>query len=455
MTIFSALRSHLSRSLGRWRAPLSAILVAGIAGTTVAAVGIAPLLPDPAALPRRLVEQAIEPRGIAQQLDALAALELPLQRSTVTRSAESLESLLGRLGVVDSRAGAFLRRDPQASRALQGRGRKLQATHSVDGGLLRLVVRFAADGDRAGTHFQRLTIEPSDSGWRTSLEIAPLERQVRLASGTIRHSLFAATEESGLPDSIAVQLAEVFSADIDFHRELRKGDTFSLVYETLTADGEPVTWGDAVGRVLAAEFVNRGKIHEAVWFSGSDGDTKGAYYGFDGRSRQRAFLASPLEFSRVTSGFAMRMHPILNTWRAHLGVDYSAPQGTPVRSVGEGKVEFAGRQNGYGNVVSVDHGHERSTLYAHLSRIDVRKGERVAQGQVLGSVGATGWATGPHLHFEFRIDGRHQDPLEIARTAETRDLDPGSRIRFAQVAGQLKPQLDIAETLASRRNAFE
>jgi murein DD-endopeptidase MepM/ murein hydrolase activator NlpD len=157
--------------------------------------------------------------------------------------------------------------------------------------------------------------------------------------------------------------------------------------------------------VLAAEFVNAGRTHQAVWFV--DGQGRGAYFGPDGLSRRRAFLASPLEFSRVTSGFAMRFHPLLKSWRAHLGVDYGAPTGTAVRSVGDGVVHFAGRQNGYGNVVEVQHGNERSTLYAHLSRIDVRKGQRVEQGESLGAVGATGWATGPHLHFEFRVAGHH------------------------------------------------
>ena len=135
---------------------------------------------------------------------------------------------------------------------------------------------------------------------------------------------------------------------------------------------------------------------------------------------RRAFLASPMEFSRVTSGFAMRFHPILQTWRAHLGVDYGAPTGTPVRTVGDGVVEFAGVQNGYGNVVQVEHGNDRSTLYAHLSRIDVRKGQRVEQGQRIGAVGATGWATGPHLHFEFRVNGEHQDPLRDRAQARRR-----------------------------------
>ena len=271
--------------------------------------------------------------------------------------------------------------------------------------------------------------------------------------GTIRSSLFAATDESRIPDAVAVQMAEIFAADIDFHRELRKGDSFSVVYEAMTADGEPVTWTVPTGRVLSAEFVNDGKAYHALWYA--DGNGRGAYFGFDGQSKRRAFLASPMEFSRVTSGFAMRFHPILQTLRAHRGIDYGAPHGTPVRSVGDGVVEFAGWQNGYGNVVKVQHGNSRATLYAHLSRIDVRKGQSIEQGQNLGAVGATGWATGPHLHFEFQINGQHVNPLNIAKASDPVTVDNASRARFAELTRSAKLQLDLAETLGGRRNQLE
>jgi murein DD-endopeptidase MepM/ murein hydrolase activator NlpD len=266
-----------------------------------------------------------------------------------------------------------------------------------------------------------------------------------MASGTIRSSLFAASDEARIPDSIAVQIAEIFAVDIDMHRELRRGDTFSVVYEALSADGEPITWSQGTGRVLAAEFVNGGKTHQAVWYRDANG--RGAYFDFSGQSKKRAFLASPMEFSRVTSGFAMRFHPILQTQRAHLGVDYAAPTGTPVRTVGDGLVEFAGWQNGYGNVVQIRHTNDRSTVYAHLSRIDVRKGQRIEQGQRIGAVGTTGWSTGPHLHFEFRVNGQHQDPLRIAKASEAVAIAPAAKIEFAAVARSLQVTLDVAETL--------
>jgi murein DD-endopeptidase MepM/ murein hydrolase activator NlpD len=156
-----------------------------------------------------------------------------------------------------------------------------------------------------------------------------------------------------------------------------------------------------------------------------------------------------MEFSRVSSGFKMRFHPILQTWRAHLGVDYAAPSGTPVRSVGDGVVEFAGTQNGFGNVVFVQHRRQHTTVYAHLSRINVRKGQTVSQGQNIGLVGATGWATGPHLHFEFRVNGAHQDPLTLARQSESVPVPPGAMGSFKAKSGHIRTHLAAATHLAS------
>ncbi|MGI9152545.1 MAG: peptidoglycan DD-metalloendopeptidase family protein, partial [Rubrivivax sp.] len=348
---------------------------------------------------------------------------------------------------------AALRQEPALRRALEGRaGRLVHSRVGARGELLELVVRMPAESaGSAPTHFTRLTFKPEGSRFAVRSALVPLETQTRLASGTIRSSLFAATDEARIPDPVATQMAEIFSADIDFHRELRKGDTFSIVYEAVTADGEPVPWNQGAGRVLAAEFINGGKTHQAIWFESGG---KGSYFDPSGRSRKRAFLASPMEFSRVTSGFAMRMHPILQRMRAHLGVDYAAPTGTPVRVVGEGVVDFAGWQNGYGNVVHVRHGADRVTVYAHLSRIDVRKGQRVEQGQHIGAVGATGWATGPHLHFEFRVGGVHQDPLKIAKASESVPLDPAAKPRFNEWARTVQVKLDLAETVGPRP-AFE
>jgi murein DD-endopeptidase MepM/ murein hydrolase activator NlpD len=426
-----------------------------MAGFGITAVAVAPMVPDAANLPQRLVVENVVPEGMPGQLAALAALDLTLTRSDISRSTDTAETLLARLGVRDPAAAVFIRTDATARLLLAGRGGKMVQAHTdASGNLQELVARFPSDrAELAKTHFTRLNLSHADGRWMARLQTVAYTTQTRLASGSIRNTLFGATDESGIPDSVALQLAEIFSTDIDFHRELRKGDTFSVVYESLMADGEPVAWNEGAGRVVAAEFVNGGRTHHAVWFNAADG--RGSYYDIDGRSKRRAFLASPMEFSRVTSGFAMRFHPLLQNWRAHLGVDYGAPTGTPVRSVGDGVVEFAGRQNGYGNVVQVTHGNARSTLYAHLSRIDVKKGQRIEQGQRLGAVGATGWATGPHLHFEFRVAGQHQDPLRVAKASETVPLDAASRPRFAETVKAVQAKLEVAESLIGQPHRAE
>lgn len=437
------------------RRAVTAGLVVGLTGFAVTAFGIAPLAPDAAELPQRWITEAVQPQGVEAQIDALAGQELVLWRSEVTRGNDSADALLRRLGVADAEAARFLRSDLHARKLLQGRGKLLRSRSDTQGRLIELVARYPAEnGELAKTHFSRLTISRDLAGLVSKVEQASLSAEVRLASGTIQSSLFAATDEARLPDSVGSQLAEIFSTEIDFHRELRKGDTFSIVYEGLYADGEPVTWNEGAGRVLAAEFINRGRAYHAVWFGGA-GPGKGGYFALDGSSKRRAFLASPMEFSRVTSGFGSRLHPIFNNWRQHRGVDYSAPTGTPVRSVGDGTVEFAGWQNGYGKVIEVRHGNDRATLYAHLSAMSVKKGDRIVQGQHIGAVGNTGWSTGSHLHFEFRIKGAHQDPLQVAKAAETVTLDGASRARFAELAQAMQGQLQIAETMSGVRATSE
>ena len=438
------------------RRAVVASAVALLIGCTAAAFAIAPLAPDAATLPQHLVSEAVQPEAFAPQLEALAAHDFDLSRADLTRAGDSAGTLLERLGVADASAVAFLRSDATARRLFEGRGgRMVQVRTDADSRLKSLVARSPAlRSEQLTTHFTRLSMSRNAQGaWQVVEETVPLQSQTRLASGTIRSSLFAASDEARIPDSIAVQMAELFAADIDMHRELRRGDTFSVVYEALTADGEPIAWAQGTGRVLAAEFINGGKTYQAAWFRDANG--RGGYFDFSGQSKRRAFLASPMEFSRMTSGFAMRFHPLLQKWRAHLGVDYAAPTGTPVRTVGDGLVEFAGWQNGYGNVVQIKHNNERSTLYAHMSRIDVKKGQRIEQGQRVGAVGSTGWSTGPHLHFEFRVNGQHQDPLRIAKASEAVAIAPAAKTEFAALAQTLQARLDVAETLAGARGRGE
>ncbi len=344
---------------------------------------------------------------------------------------DTFAALLNRLGVDGADTMTLLKAHGGAKpfRSLRP-GMTVHARTSDLGQLLELrfvageatVLGFARDGER----FNVLD------------EPAELVRRTYLKKGEIRSSLFAAADEVGLPDSVTVQIADVFSGDIDFHRDLRKGDRFTVVYEVVHHQGRPLR----SGRVLAAEFVNSKRTLRAVWFDDEDG--KSGYYAPDGANLRKAFLRSPLEFSRVTSGFAMRLHPILNEWRAHKGVDYGAPSGTRVRATADGVVESAGRQGGYGNLVVVRHHGGITTAYAHLSGFasGLHKGSRVAQGDVIGYVGATGWATGAHLHYEFRVNNEHRNPLAIAMPA-AEPVAPHRLAAFRAAAGPLAAQLEL------------
>ncbi len=437
-----ALRDRISQGIQnhpkRITALLAALLLTGAGG----AFAVASLAPDPADLPVR--EVVLPVASLASGLSLAELVDQPgfsLFRTEQVRGSDTVESLLQRMGVADPAAAAYLRRDSLVQKNLMGRtGRMVSAETTDDHRLLRLTARWAPDD--SGT-FRRLVVETSDAGFASRIETAQLTTSSRLAGGVIQSSLFAATDTARIPDAVAVQVAELFSGDIDFRRSLRKGDRFSVVYETLEADGEPLR----TGRVLSAEFVNNGKSHQAVWFQ-EPGASRGAYYTLDGQSLRRAYLASPVEFSRVSSGFAMRFHPILQKWRAHLGTDFAAPTGTPVRTVGDGVVDFAGVQNGFGNVVYIKHRNQHVTVYAHLSKIHVKKGQSVEQGQNIGAVGATGWATGPHLHFEFRVNGQHQDPMVIARQSEAAaPVSAAARPAFDRLASVMRTELASAELI--------
>ena len=267
--------------------------------------------------------------------------------------------------------------------------------------------------------------------FRVTDDKAQLYTRVAMKSGTIQSSLFAAADETGIPDSVAMQLGDVFAGDIDFHRDLRKGDQFAVVYELHYLGGRPVR----AGRLLAAEFTNNRKTFRAVHFGNG-------YYTPEGKNMRKAYLRSPLEFSRVSSGFGMRRHPIARAWRKHEGIDYAAPTGTRVRAVGDGVVEHAGLKGGYGKVVIIRHNGQFATVYAHLSRVNVHRGQRVAQNDTIGAVGQTGWATGPHLHYEFRVGGQARNPFSIAMPAAN-PVAPQDLPAFRNYAEPLISRLDL------------
>lgn len=427
----------LQRHPKRFISALGVVLL----GTGVTAFGIAPVDSAIENMPiRQLVESV--PHNALSTVSALdAPVPFILFRSDVTRRDDTVQSLLSRLGVDDAAAQQFLRRHPATAELFRGRPGKLVMAETDDNQqLVRLTARWLTS-DTAET-FNRLVVERQAETFEARIEAGEFTRSIRLSSGAIRSSLFAATDAAGLPDSIASQLADLFSGSIDFRRDLRSGDTFSVVYEALEADGELLRYG----RLLSAEFVNRDKSHQVLWFEAPG--QQGAYFTFDGESTRRAFLASPLAFSRISSGFGLRFHPVHGSLRPHLGVDFPAPIGTPVRTVGDGTVQFAGWQRGFGNVVFIQHRNNITTVYAHLHRIDVRKGQRVSQNDNVGQVGCTGTCTGPHLHFEYRRDGIHRDPLLLAREGGgSEPLAARFRTAFEQTAQEMRLKLASAATI--------
>jgi len=259
------------------------------------------------------------------------------------------------------------------------------------------------------THSLRVW-QNGDDSFKSRLIERPVEHRPAHTSGVITSSLFEAAQQAGLSDRMTMELAGIFGWDIDFALDIRDGDSFSVIYDDLYVDGRELRHGD----ILAAEFINNGAIYRALRFTDASGHSD--YYSPDGKSMRKAFLRTPVEFSRISSYFrTARFHPILNRIRAHKGVDYAAPIGTPVKATGDGKVVFVGRRGGYGNAIELQHGARYSTLYGHLSHFarGLHRGDHVHQGQIIGFVGMTGLATGPHLHYEFRIDGVHRNPLKV------------------------------------------
>lgn len=352
---------------------------------------------------------------------------------------DTIGSLLARADVDDPAALAFLTTDPAARPLYQLKpGRPIQVGIDSEGHLSAL--RFLTSDDAM------LDIAREGGDFRARRVPVATNVGVSVAAGVIQSSLFGAADDAGLPDAVTLGLTDIFGGDIDFYHDLRRGDRFAVVYETRMIDGEPI----AAGRILAAEFVSQGVLHRALLWRNPDGTE--AYYDENGRSARKAFLRSPVEFSRITSGFTLaRFHPILHIWRAHRGTDFAAPTGTPVHATADGVVAFAGVQNGYGNVVILKHDGKYSTLYGHLSRFasGMHAGERVTQGEVIAYVGQTGWATGPHLHYEFRIADVPRDPMTVA-LPNVAPMSPAERAAFVATTTPLIAQMAVEESRSSR-----
>ena len=367
----------------------------------VAATAVAPDSDTAGVIVRPVIETLPAP-SIAIETDN----ELPFVYNERIQPGDTLQSLFLRLGIEDDEALAFLSgadEGKQAIRQLRA-GRSVMAMVRSDGQL----VSFSLPVGNSG---RNLLLERDD---KLALQLrqsdgAAQSTLVEMRSGVIRSSLYGATDEAGVPDSVATQMAEIFGTEIDFHTDLRKDDRFNVVYEAIYEDGNAVR----AGRILAAEFINDGKRHAVVLHRSPSG--KEQYYTDDGRSLRQGFLRSPLEFSRISSSFGRRLHPIKNNWRDHKGTDFAAPTGTPIKASSDGVVDLAAVQNGYGNIVILKHRGNISTAYAHLNAFakGIRKGQSVSQGDIIGYVGSTGWATGPHLHYEVRINNVAQNPMTV------------------------------------------
>ncbi len=355
----------------------------------------------------------------------------------IVRSGDTLSRILQRQGVNSPALNQAIDNNQQA-RALYrlSPGEVINLRVDNNGELLGLMYPINSS--------ETLQINREGKNYQVNLNRREFETRITYITGVIDRSLFVAGQQAGLPDAMIMRLVELFGWDIDFVLDIRKGDSFAVVYEERYWRGQKV----ANGNILAAEFINRGKPFRVIAHKNGSGFT--AYYTPAGRSIKRTFLRAPVKLSRITSRFSLRRyHPILKRWRAHRGVDYGSPWGTPVRSTANGRVLFMGRKGGYGNTVILKHGGVYSTLYAHLSRFNrkIRTGSYVEQGQIIGYVGKTGLVTGPHLHYEFRVKNRHRNPLRY-RFPQAAPINPLHRQAFL---GQAQLWVQRLNTISQNR----
>jgi murein DD-endopeptidase MepM/ murein hydrolase activator NlpD len=430
---------RLTTLIQHHRRHLLAVLGTLMLGTGVVAFGVSPALPDAAQWP---VRQVVEPMDAPLAVSELSVSnpEFLIHQSQLTRRDDSLQALLKRLGVDDPEAQTFLAHDATSRLLLTGASGELATvTRTPEGRLKNLSVRWV---DTNRQRVSRLLVEKQDGGYQSRLEQPVPRRLVLFGSLTIRSSFYAATDQAGIPDAVASQAVEAFSGDIDFQRDLKRGARVNLVYEAFELDGEILF----TGQLLGAEIQNGKDTHQAMWFQAA-GQTS-EFVSLDGASQRRVYLASPLAFSRVTSSYGPRIHPVFRDQRAHKGTDYGAPAGTPIRTVADGVVSFAGRQGGYGNYVVIQHPDKAATAYAHLGRIDVRVGQSVQQGQTIGTVGSTGTATGPNLHFEYLVRGVRTNPAIIASAPVSSTAAVAGLPAFKQAANAMREQLGMAASVA-------
>lgn len=407
----------------RWFVALSTLPFLGV----VTAFGLVPQS-DLGFTPTQIAIEEVALPEAAPDIDSTATY----WRNERMQRGDTVDELLRRMNIDDNDASEFLRKSTDASsfRKLPV-GSEVLAETTTNNGLIAL--RYLDENEA------QILIEKQDGLFKSRILPARLEKRLFVRTGEIQTSLYAATDAAGMPDAAASQLNELFSGDIDFHHDLRKGDKFTAVYEMTYSNGALLN----TGRIQAAELINQGRVYRAIYF---EKDARhGDYYTPDGKNIRKAFLRSPIEYSRVSSGFSnSRFHPVLKKWRSHKGVDFAAPIGTKVRATADGVIAFVGREGGYGNVIRINHQGRTTTVYGHLSRFakNLRKGQRVTQGQVIGYVGQTGLASGPHLHYEFKMNGRHQNPMRVT-LPEAEPIDDTDKITFQSVADDFVARLNL------------
>ncbi len=428
----------------KWVAESSSVPPVGLSASSNDSALDNPIALEPNAASKSAASASTEKPAVANKT-AEGTLSLPPRldrflQSEKVRKGDSIATLLSRLGASDSELLKFIAKNPVAQPfAKIQSGRMVQAEIGSEGKIysLHYVQPAADDEDGAVTPGTRFTISRGDDGFFVKQEAAKLITYTDTKVFSIRSTLAAAADSSKVPESVANQIVDLFSDVIDFEKEARRGDRVKVIYETL-ADAVSLE-APVPGRVLAVEWVSGKRVYSALWFSDAKNPNSGEYFAFDGKSLKKSFLRYPIEFARISSEFSeARQHPIFKDWRAHRGVDFAAPLGTKVRATGDGSIEFIGTQRGYGNVITVKHG-KFSTTYAHLNEFadGLKEGSKVRQGDVIGFVGRTGFATGPHLHYEFKVDGEQANPL-TAELPSRGPLDGSNKKLLAQKSEQIK-----------------
>jgi murein DD-endopeptidase MepM/ murein hydrolase activator NlpD len=390
--------------------------------------------PDTTVSPFAQIENGAEPAQDTATVEpeaAPAAAKNPNHREVVVARGDTLSTLFQKVGLADSTVHDVMASDKQAKQfsRLQN-GQVLQFELSPDGQLKQLHTKLS--------ELETIKLSKTGTGYAFSREISKPDVRSAYVHGVINNSLSQSAQRAGLTHSMTMDMASIFGYDIDFAQDIRKGDEFDVIYEQKVVNGKTV----GTGNILSARFTNQGKSYSAVRYTNKQGNTN--YYTADGNSMRKAFIRTPVDFARISSMFSMgRKHPILNKIRAHKGVDYAAPRGTPIKATGDGKVLLAGRRGGYGNTVIIQHGDTYRTLYGHMQGFakGVQTGSTVRQGQVIGYIGTTGLSTGPHLHYEFQVNGVHVDPL--GRKLPMADpIAKSEKQRFMQQSQPLMARMD-------------